>query len=155
VTAEPNLPDLALRPLVPGDLKRWLALQAHIADPYDRQALEQEFKLSQSRILGYVSRGHLLGALLAWLVVDELQIMQVVVAAEARRGGIGRALVLQSLRRSRAAGAITATLEVRASNDAAIALYAAMGFQVDGRRPSYYPDGEDAVLMHHDLRATV
>jgi ribosomal-protein-alanine N-acetyltransferase len=38
-------------------------------------------------------------------------------------------------------------LEVRASNQPARALYARAGFVVDGRRPRYYPDGEDAVLM--------
>jgi ribosomal-protein-alanine N-acetyltransferase len=40
------------------------------------------------------------------------------------------------------------TLEVRASNEAAQALYRAYGFEVAGRRPRYYTDdGEDALVM--------
>jgi ribosomal-protein-alanine N-acetyltransferase len=40
------------------------------------------------------------------------------------------------------------TLEVRASNQAAQALYRSFGFDVAGHRPSYYTDdGEDALVM--------
>jgi len=45
-------------------------------------------------------------------------------------------------------------LEVRASNAAAQALYTAAGFVADGRRPGYYPDGEDALLWRLDLVGT-
>lgn len=142
----------SLRPLSHADLDAWHDLQAsHIADPYTRDALHDELSLRQARTLGAFYQGRLQGSMLAWLVVDELQIMQVVVAPEARRLGVGRGLVTQALRRARAAGAVTATLEVRAGNAAAIGLYGAMGFAVDGRRPRYYPDGEDAVLMRCDL----
>ncbi len=145
------LPDLALRPLTTADMERWYGLQAHIDDPYELTALRDELSLRQSRTLGFVEKGQLLGALLAWLVVDELQIMQVIVTPDARRRGVGKAMVQQVLRRARAAGAITATLEVRASNQAAIGLYEGHGFAVDGRRPRYYPSGEDALLMRCDL----
>jgi ribosomal-protein-alanine N-acetyltransferase len=40
------------------------------------------------------------------------------------------------------------TLEVRAGNLAAQALYRGFGFEVAGRRPRYYTDdGEDALVM--------
>ena len=52
-------------------------------------------------------------------------------------------------RRGRYAGVV---LEVRASNAPAQALYRRAGFVVDGRRPRYYPDGEDAVLMSRAFR---
>jgi ribosomal protein S18 acetylase RimI-like enzyme len=38
-------------------------------------------------------------------------------------------------------------LEVRASNRAALGLYAAAGFERRGLRPGYYADGECAVVM--------
>ena len=94
-----------LRPLTPADLEAWHDLQARqIADPYTRDALHDELSLRQARTLGAFSEGRLLGTMLAWLVVDELQIMQVVVAPEARRLGIGRDLVTQVMRRARAGG---------------------------------------------------
>ena len=151
MSLDPELPPTALRPLTATDLDRWLALQAHIADPYDATALRQELGLRQSRSLGFAESGHLHGALLAWFVVDELQIMQVIVAPHARRRGVGRALVKQALRRARAAGGVSATLEVRQSNSAAIALYQGLGFVVDGQRRGYYPSGEDALLMRCSL----
>ena len=39
------------------------------------------------------------------------------------------------------------SLEVRAGNDAAKALYRKFGFTEDGVRPNYYSNGEDAILM--------
>ena len=148
----PTPPRDSLRPLTHNDLDAWYELQTRsIPDPYTRDALHDELGLRQARTLGAFEGGRLLGSMLAWLVVDELQIMQVVVAPDARRLGFGRALVEQVVRRARAAGVVTATLEVRAGNVAAIGLYGAMGFEVDGRRPGYYPDGEDAVLMRCDL----
>ena len=41
-----------------------------------------------------------------------------------------------------------ATLEVRASNEAALAMYRKAGFRAAGFRRAYYSDGEDAVLMN-------
>jgi N6-L-threonylcarbamoyladenine synthase len=44
-------------------------------------------------------------------------------------------------------GARTCSLEVRAANAGAQALYGALGLTVAGKRPRYYSDGEDAVIM--------
>jgi ribosomal protein S18 acetylase RimI-like enzyme len=43
------------------------------------------------------------------------------------------------------------TLEVSAANAPAQALYLSEGFAVVGRRPKFYNDGSDAVLMDADL----
>ena len=65
-----------------------------------------------------------------------------------RRHGIGRSLMIDLLERSRQRGALCATLEVRASNIAAIRLYEGLGFVSAGLRKAYYPNNrEDAVIM--------
>lgn len=61
---------------------------------------------------------------------DMAGISQVVVAADARRQGIGRQIVSASLRWARLRGARQAWLQVMAENQPAIALYQAMGFTV-------------------------
>jgi ribosomal-protein-alanine N-acetyltransferase len=49
-------------------------------------------------------------------------------------------------------GVTKMTLEVRASNEAALKLYKKLGFASVGARPQYYEDnGEDAVIMWADL----
>ncbi len=73
------------------------------------------------------------------------------VAPAYRRQGIGRQLLTAAIARLSIAGAHVVTLEVRASNDAAKALYQAVGFQQAGHQAAYYQDGEDAILMLRDV----
>lgn len=138
-----------LRPLRVGDLAAMEAMQrTALPDPFSPGELALELERSQARNLAaFDGDGRLCGAVLAWLIVGELQIHQVVVAPEARRAGVGRALVEALLARAVAEGARISTLEVRQSNVAARQLYERIGFAIDGLRRRYYPDGEDAVLM--------
>lgn len=83
-----------------------------------------------------------------WIVVDEAHIITVAVDDSYRRQGIARKLISELLHRAIERGALCATLEVRKSNAAAIALYESMGFKSAGIRRRYYPDNkEDAVVM--------
>ena len=82
-----------------------------------------------------------------WLVVDEAHINTLAVHPEWRGQGIGEQLLLALLAYARAHHALTATLEVRVGNQAAQHLYHKYGFEEVGRRPRYYRDGEDALLM--------
>ena len=80
-------------------------------------------------------------------VLDEGYINNVAVAANARRQGVADALIDAFVRFGRAKLAFL-TLEVRASNAPAIALYLKHGFAQVGRRKNYYDDPkEDAILM--------
>ena len=65
-----------------------------------------------------------------------------------QRKGIGEALVSVLLEHTTEIGLLSHTLEVRASNDPAIALYSKFGFEAAGVRKNYYEDnGEDAIIM--------
>jgi len=97
--------------------------------------------------------GDLAGYVSAYLVAGELQINDIAVAPDRRRRGLARLLLDDVLALARERGAALATLEVRPSNVAARALYAARGFVETGRRTGYYPEsGEDALLMELPLR---
>lgn len=83
---------------------------------------------------------------------DEVHLLDLAVAVDVRRRGIGRRLVGGIATRAVARGAGAMTLEVRVSNEAARVLYDRLGFTSSGVRPGYYRDGEDAVIMwHRDL----
>lgn len=143
-----TFPGYVLRPLVPSDLDAYEVVQREgLPDPFTRQGLREELDNELTRSIAAFDNGVLCGAVLCWLVVDELQILQVVVASPWRRRGLGRHLLVTMLRRARAAGAGFATLEVRVSNAPARALYEDLGFLFDAIRPGYYGDGEDAALM--------
>jgi [ribosomal protein S18]-alanine N-acetyltransferase len=76
------------------------------------------------------------------------ELEMVLVAADMREQGIGRALCRYAMRWAAERGAATVELEVRASNRAAVALYESLGFARQGVRRDYYREPvEDAVLM--------
>jgi ribosomal-protein-alanine N-acetyltransferase len=71
-----------------------------------------------------------------------------------QRHGYGRALLLHHVNLARSLGASSLLLEVRPSNTAARALYAAEGFEQIAVRHGYYPAGdarEDALLLRLPL----
>ena len=86
-------------------------------------------------------------------VFGEGHITTVAVDPKAQGGRIGTRLLLELTRRAIARDANSITLEVRASNSAALALYRRFGFAPSGVRKDYYKDPtEDAlVLWAHDI----
>ncbi len=82
------------------------------------------------------------------VIVDDAHITTVAVAPSHQHRGIGTRLLLVLLRDAIALGAERVTLEVRASNRGAQALYSRFGFAPSGVRKGYYVDNrEDAVIM--------
>jgi ribosomal-protein-alanine N-acetyltransferase len=87
-----------------------------------------------------------------WFIVDEAHLTSIAVREEQRRRGIGEQLLKASLQLAAARQAAMMTLEVRASNQAAQALYEKYGFKTVGVRRGYYTDNhEDAYLMTVDF----
>ncbi|MEW6423501.1 MAG: ribosomal protein S18-alanine N-acetyltransferase [Bacillota bacterium] len=87
-----------------------------------------------------------------WLVLNEAHVTNLAVHPGYRGLGIGRALMNELIFRAAFLGAVRMTLEVRASNKAAIGLYKSLGFEQEGRRKGYYEDTrEDALIMWKEL----
>jgi ribosomal-protein-alanine N-acetyltransferase len=83
-----------------------------------------------------------------WRILDELHINNLAVIPDARRSGIGSALLARVLDEARDMGASRALLEVRRSNEAARRLYERFGFTTAGVRHGYYSDPvEDAIVL--------
>ncbi len=96
---------------------------------------------SGDKVLGFIASSS---------VIDEVTLLNVAVHGGYQRQGLARRLITDMLDRRQAAGARRCLLEVRESNRGARALYTALGFVIDGRRPDYYRSEsarEDAVLM--------
>jgi ribosomal-protein-alanine N-acetyltransferase len=89
------------------------------------------------------------------IAAGEAHLLNLSVAAPWQRRGIGREALHFAIKLARDYGAGKLLLEVRPSNEAAIALYASSGFAEIARRRSYYPAGgarEDAIVLQLELR---
>jgi len=121
------------------------AQAAHVADV--AEVAEVADTRAPVVLVALGDRAEVVGAALGLLQHDEGHVLDLGVDPAQRRHGIGTALLRALLDALLARGARAVTLEVRAGNLGAQALYRAEGFAVEGRRPGYYPDGEDAVIM--------
>jgi ribosomal-protein-alanine N-acetyltransferase len=137
-----------IRPMTVDDLSPVYRLEcAAQPDPWTREHFAEELGKPYSRTDLCWCNGQLAGYLCAWLIAGELQIQNVATAPGFRRQGVAARLLTRTLERAAATGFESAWLEVRVGNAAAIALYERFHFREVARRPGYYPDGEDALVM--------
>lgn len=114
--------------------------------PWSESMLREE--LGKGIFLVAERDGQVVGYVGCQTVLDEGYITNVAVSPDCRRQGIARALIAKLTDEARAAGLAFVTLEVRASNAPAIALYEGAGFGRVGVRKNFYTaPTEDAVLM--------
>jgi ribosomal-protein-alanine N-acetyltransferase len=94
----------------------------------------------------------IIGFAVAHTVVDESELLSIAVDQRMRGRGVGAILLDAICGRCAMRGAASITLDVRASNTVALALYASYGFIQDGLRRRYYHVPEEDALI---LRATL
>jgi ribosomal-protein-alanine N-acetyltransferase len=98
--------------------------------------------------------GVMVGYAVMMMVVDEAHLLNISIAAEHQRAGLGSELLEFMFATAKAKGATRMLLEVRPSNVSGSALYRRFGFVEIGRRRDYYPahgGREDAIVMERTL----
>jgi ribosomal-protein-alanine N-acetyltransferase len=96
--------------------------------------------------------GAVLGYACLLVVLDEGTVTNLAVRPEYRRSGIATELLEVFRRFGEGTGLAFLTLEVRASNAGAIALYEKLGYAQAGLRRNYYEHPrEDAVIMTREF----
>ena len=98
----------------------------------------------------YETEGMMLGYVVLMPAVDEAQLLNISIAAEHQRKGLGAALLDEAKKMARSLNMRRMLLEVRPSNAAALGLYRDVGFREIGLRRGYYPSDngrEDAIVM--------
>jgi ribosomal-protein-alanine N-acetyltransferase len=111
------------------------------------------FVLELSKPSGICLAAHAGEDLLGYVICSRYDqvwhLMNIAVSPDHRRGGVASRLMRRLFEESR--GELPFTLEVRVSNQQAIAMYEGFGFRSAGVRPRYYHDnGEDALIMWLD-----
>lgn len=137
-----------IRPAGSEDIPAIAALEREcFSDPWPADMLAR----MRERITVAADGAEVLGYLVLSRVLDEGNIDNVAVAPAHRRQGVADALIGAAVRHAREGDLSFLTLEVRASNTPAIALYEKHGFREVGRRRGYYEKPrEDAILMTLD-----
>ena len=117
--------------------------------PWSRNMLAEELdNLLSAFLVALDDNDKVVGYAGVQIILDEGYITNVAVRPECRRQGIAAKLLQVFLDFAKANKLAFLTLEVRASNYDAIALYGSRGFRSVGRRKNYYEHPkEDAIIM--------
>ncbi|MBR6693265.1 MAG: ribosomal protein S18-alanine N-acetyltransferase [Clostridia bacterium] len=117
-------------------------------DPWTKNAIIDSIKspLFHGEVL-LDEKGDIIAYYGFYSIIPETHIANLAVREDKRGLGLGNVILERLLSQAIMLGNSEFTLEVRPSNEKAIALYKKYGFKVEGRRRNYYGDGEDALIM--------
>lgn len=121
------------------------------SDPWSESSIASELDNTLSLWLVALDGDKVAGYVGSQAVMGEADMMNIAVSAHYRRMGIAQELVQRLVTALREKNVHSLTLEVRASNEPAKALYAKLDFQQVGRRPNYYRNPkEDALILRKE-----
>ncbi len=145
-----NDPLPVLRPMRFDDVEAVLAIEHRIyAFPWTRGNFRDSLSSGYS-CWTFDFCEHAIGYGIMMLAAGEAHLLNLGIAHDWQGQGMGRKFLRHLIEVARQDGADMMFLEVRPSNDKAIALYLSEGFNEIGLRRNYYPAAngrEDAILM--------
>jgi ribosomal-protein-alanine N-acetyltransferase len=143
------LPELIIEEMRSEDLDEIIEIEeASFPTPWPKRMFDLELKSTRSYCRVARVSGVIVGYIVAWMIYDEVHILNVAVHPGFRRMGIGERILRDCLDFFFSNGARNAILEVRRGNNEAKRLYEKLGFKSIGIRRGYYADtGEDAIVM--------
>lgn len=154
----PAMTALTIRAMSPDDIESVHAIEVRIfpmpwsLTSYRFEMLNPISKKWVAEVEDAQGIKHIAGMIIVWLSTDVAYISNIGVDTAFRRQGIACKLLRIALVSCAQLGAQSAALEVRASNQAALALYDRFGFEQVGRHIGYYHDNNEDALrltLHH------
>ena len=122
------------------------------SNPWSMKSLETELENPIANYFVATLNDKVVGYGGYWWVFFEGEITNIAVHGKYRRMGIASKILEAMIERCIETDTTAIHLEVRVSNENAIALYKKFGFREDGIRPKYYDNKEDALLMTKEIR---
>lgn len=134
----------------PADLTEIMALEASFDVEWSAESWREEIE-GEGRLVLIARDAGIVGVACFQLIEDVADLHRIVVAPGHRRLGLARVMLVAGLQWAIARDASRMLLEVEADNDAALALYRGYGFRPLTRRPGYYGEGRDALVLERHL----
>lgn len=125
--------------------------RASFDTPWTLGEIEEELDKPLARVWVAEREGVVAAFGIQWFVVGEAQLANIAVHPRWRGRGLGKQMMIRLLDNARAEGMDKMTLEVRTGNTAATELYLSLGFIETCRRPRFYEDQDEAILMEKKL----
>ena len=120
-------------------------------DPWSEKSIAGELNNPLSLWIVAVDGLQVVGYVGSQSVMGEADMMNIAVSSQHRQKGIAQNLVQRLIEALLDKEVYSLTLEVRASNEPAKALYSKLGFLQVGRRPNYYRNPkEDALILRKE-----
>ena len=120
-------------------------------DPWSEKSIAGELNNPLSLWIVAVDGLQVVGYVGSQSVMGEADMMNIAVSSQHRQKGIAQNLVRRLIEALLSKEVYSLTLEVRASNEPAKALYSKLGFLQVGRRPNYYRNPkEDALILRKE-----
>ncbi len=117
------------------------------SDPWSENMFKEEISGKFAHYYVAEADGVAVAYMGMWALSGEGHITNVAVSQNHRRRGFAKALIEHFINIAKEENLEFMTLEVRASNAPAIALYESFGFVQVGVRKKYYENREDALLL--------
>lgn len=154
MSASPEACHYLVRPLSESDLDRVMEIELQAYPyPWTRGIFSDCLRVGYE-CWGLQAGKHLAGYTVLTYGAGESHLLNLCIAPQWQRRGLGGILLEHCLRLAIAQGCESMFLEVRPSNEAGMELYRRKGFKMVGERPNYYSAGdgrEDAIVMCLDL----
>lgn len=129
---------------------------ATFSAPFSKDIFLQELTLPFARLKVLIEKGSkpaILGYIDYWFVADEVHLLNIAVAPDQYRNGLGSHLMEAMISEAKKINQKSIYLEVRISNKVGQAFYNKFSFQTVGTRKGYYVDNkEDALVMEMTLQ---
>lgn len=141
--------DIKIRDIKAADLDAITKMESeNFTHPWKKDDFADLIDMDDRGCMVAEENGVIVGCTVYRDILGDVDISNVQVKKACRGRGIGRELLKAAIEKARSIGGMEFTLEVRASNAPAIALYESLGFVSEGVRPGFYENPrEDAIIM--------
>ena len=137
-----------IRRISENDIEAVAVLEAEIfPDPWSAKSIKDTYEQNHALILGAYQDDTLIGYVIFYYVLDEGEIARIAVSPSYRRQGVAEQIFVGLLDFCAKKDVDRILLDVRISNEPAIAFYRKSGFTDDGIRKNFYDNPKEHALL--------